>query len=151
MEKQQLIDALKTRFPGAEFPEGTQFPEMIISPDQLHETAQALRSEELFCFDYLVSLTAVDFIKQMTIVYHLESIGHRRLIVLKTSVSDRENPAVDTVSDIWTGAGFHEREVFDLFGIRFTNHPDLRRLFMDDDYGYPLRKDFRDEINIIER
>ncbi len=150
MEKQQLIDVLKERFPEAEFPEGTQLPEIVVPMEKLHETAEALRSEK-FGFDYLISLTAVDFISQMTVVYHLESTESRVLIVLKTRTGDREKPVVDTVSDLWPGAAFHEREVFDLFGIRFNNHPDLRRLFMEDDYGFPLRKDFRDEINVIER
>jgi NADH-quinone oxidoreductase subunit C len=70
---------------------------------------------------------------------------------LKVQLTDRKNPAVDSVTPVWATAEFHEREVFDLFGIRFNNHPNLQRLFLEDDYGYPLRKDFRDEINIIER
>ena len=60
-------------------------------------------------------------------------------------------PGIDTVSDVWSSAEFHEREVYDLLGVQFTNHPDLRRLFLDDDWGFPLRKDYRDDINIIER
>jgi NADH-quinone oxidoreductase subunit C len=87
----------------------------------------------------------------MTVVYHLDSTQFRHLIVLKVVLTDRENPMVDSVTSVWATAEFHEREVFDLFGIRFNNHPNLKRLFLEDDYGFPLRKDFRDEINIIER
>jgi NADH:ubiquinone oxidoreductase subunit C len=87
----------------------------------------------------------------MTVVYHLDSTQYRHLIVLKVVLTDREAPMVDSVTSVWPTAEFHEREVFDLFGIRFNNHPNLKRLFLEDDYGYPLRKDFRDEINIIER
>jgi NADH:ubiquinone oxidoreductase subunit C len=87
----------------------------------------------------------------MTVVYHLESTEFRHLIVLKSVLSDRENPAIDSLTALYPTAEYFEREVFDLFGIRFNNHPNMKRLFLEDDYGYPLRKDFRDEINIIER
>ena len=85
------------------------------------------------------------------VVYHLESTVHGHKMVLKVKISDRENPAVDTVSDIWKTAEFHEREVYDLFGIKFNNHPDLRRILLEEDWeGYPLRKDYKDEVNIVE-
>jgi NADH:ubiquinone oxidoreductase subunit C len=70
------------------------------------------------------------------------------MLVVKNRI-DREIPEADTLSDIWKTAEYQEREVFDLFGIRFRNHPDPRRLFMEDDYGYPLRKDFTDESRMI--
>jgi NADH:ubiquinone oxidoreductase subunit C len=68
--------------------------------------------------------------------------------VLKTRTSDRENPLVDSVTDIWKGAELHEREAFDLLGIKFANHPDLRRLFLNSSWGFPLRKDYVDNDNI---
>ena len=74
----------------------------------------------------------------------------RNLLVFSAQTADREDPNLDTVCDIWPTAEFHEREVYDLFGIRFNNHPDLRRLLLTDDWeGYPLRKDYVDEINIV--
>jgi NADH:ubiquinone oxidoreductase subunit C len=85
------------------------------------------------------------------VVYHLRStkLGHE--LVLKVKTEDRENPSFDTVCDIWRTAEFHEREIFDLLGIRFNNHPDLRRMFLDENWvGYPLRKDYSDEVNIVE-
>ena len=83
-------------------------------------------------------------------VYHLTSTEHRHTIVIKAKV-ERANPVIDTVSDIWRTAEFHEREVFDLFGVQFDQHPDLRRLILTDDFeGYPLRKDFEDPINMIK-
>lgn len=151
MQKQELTEALKKRFPEAEFPENTQLTEMVVPSTKINEIAKALKSELEFAFDYLISLTAVDFVEKMTMVYHLESIKHRHVLVVKAELTDRENPQIETVSKVWATSNFHEREVFDLFGIRFNNHPDLRRLFLEDDYGFPLRKDFRDEINIIER
>ncbi len=73
-------------------------------------------------------------------------------MVLKSSIADRNNPEIDSVFDIWVGAEYHEREIFDLFGIHFKNHPDLRKIFLDNDWvGFPLRKDYIDEINIVER
>ncbi|MEI6853121.1 MAG: NADH-quinone oxidoreductase subunit C, partial [Bacteroidota bacterium] len=77
---------------------------------------------------------------------------HHHSLVLKVRTADRDNPTFDTVSDIWQTAEYHEREIFDLFGIKFNNHPDLRRIFLDEKWeGFPLRKDYKDEINIIER
>jgi NADH:ubiquinone oxidoreductase subunit C len=87
----------------------------------------------------------------MTVVCHLESTEFRHMVVLKANLTDRENPAIDSLTALYPTAEYFEREIFDLFGIRFNNHPNLKRLFLEDDYGYPLRKDFRDEINIIER
>jgi NADH:ubiquinone oxidoreductase subunit C len=82
-------------------------------------------------------------------VYHLNSTIYKHTAVVKTRINDREKPVVDTLSDIWKTAEFHEREVFDLFGISFMNHPDMQRLFLDDGYGFPLRKDFTDESRMI--
>jgi len=83
-------------------------------------------------------------------VYHLTSTQHRHTLVVKSNLN-REHPEIETVSDIWLTAEFHEREVFDLFGVTFKDHPDLRRLFMTDEYeGWPLRKDFEDAINMIK-
>jgi NADH:ubiquinone oxidoreductase subunit C len=58
---------------------------------------------------------------------------------------------LDSVTDIWPTAEFHEREIYDLLGIKFNNHPDLRRLFLDETWGFPLRKDFKDDIHVVER
>ena len=151
MQNQKLKTTLERYFPEAEFPENTQLTEMVIPKDKINEVAQTLKSEEELLFDYLISLTAVDWKEKMTVVYHLESVKHRHVLVVKVDLYDREQAAVETVSDVWPTAGFHECEVFDLFGIRFDNHQALRRLFLEDNYGYPLRKDFRDEVNFIER
>ncbi len=148
MNKQELSDFLKIHFPDGNISSDTQLTEITVSRENLKKTARTLRDEPALAFDYLISLTAVDYKEKMTVVYHLDSTEFRHLLVLKTDVTDRENPAVDTVSDLWITAGYHEREVYDLFGIRFTGHPDLRRLFLEDDYGFPLRKDFSDETKI---
>jgi NADH:ubiquinone oxidoreductase subunit C len=80
----------------------------------------------------------------------LESTTHRHIVVVKVATENREEPVFDSVYDIWATAEFHEREVFDFFGIRFNNHPNLKRLFLTEDWiGYPLRKDYEDETNMI--
>jgi NADH:ubiquinone oxidoreductase subunit C len=151
LNKQEITELILKVVPEATFPEGTQLMEAIVPADKIVALAEELKANKETAYDYLISLTAVDFVKNMTVVYHLDSTKYRQLLVLKVVLTDRENPAVDSVASVWTTAEFHEREVFDLFGIRFNNHPNLKRLFMEDDYGYPLRKDFRDDINIIER
>ena len=151
LNKQELSEIILKMVPEATLPEGTQLTEVIVPAEKILALAEGLKNNKETAFDYLISLTAVDFTTNMTVVYHLDSTQFRHLIVLKVVLTDRENPLVDSVSSVWATAEFHEREVFDLFGIRFNNHPNLKRLFLEDDYGYPLRKDFRDEINIIER
>ena len=102
--------------------------------------------------DYLFCLTGIDTQGKLGVLYHLESTELKHCFVIRVLLDDRINPTIDTVSDLWKTAEYHEREVFDLFGIRFANHPDLRRIFLDDDFaGYPMRKDYSDEINLIER
>lgn len=150
LNKQELSELILKMVPEATFPEGTRLTEVIVPAEKLLVLAEELKNHKETAFDYLISLTAVDFLTHMTVVYHLDSTQFRQLVVLKVVLTDRENPVVDSVSSVWTTAEFHERETFDLFGIRFNNHPNLKRLFLEDDYGYPLRKDFRDEINMIE-
>ena len=83
-------------------------------------------------------------------VYHLSATTHRQSIVIKANVN-RDTPVIETVCDIWRTAEYLEREVFEMFGVNFTNHPDLRKLILEDDFkGFPLRKDFEDPINMIK-
>jgi NADH:ubiquinone oxidoreductase subunit C len=124
---------------------------MTVTNAILLETAQQLKSEKETSFDYLFCLTGVDYPQNMGVIYHLESLEHRHTMVLKVKTADRVNPAVDTVSSVWVTAKYHEREVYDLLGVRFNNHTDLRRVFLDDDWGHPLRKDYVDEVRIVER
>jgi len=148
--KEEIKGFLTSLIPYGTIKESTQYLELTVPPDKLHETAQKLRNNKTNPFDYLISLTAVDYLTKFTMVYHIVSTPAHDLVVVKADVENHEKPQIDTVSDIWPTAGFHEREVYDLFGIRFNRHPDLRRLFLEENYGYPLRKDFRDDINIIE-
>jgi NADH-quinone oxidoreductase subunit C len=96
-------------------------------------------------FDYLVDITSIDNYgddPRWTIVYHLYGLGHRRCLRLKTGVSE-EKSELPTVTGVWRTADWHEREIYDMMGIRFRGHPDLRRILMWEGYPYfPLRKDF---------
>lgn len=136
---------------GLEFTEeGSQFLNITVQPEQLHHLMSQLKSNAETSFDYLFCLSGVDWGEELGVVYHLESISYRHTIVVKVKTKDRENPTFDTVSNIWATADFHEREVFDFFGIKFNNHPNLKRLFLTEDWdGFPLRKDYVDEINMV--
>lgn len=151
LNREELSQIVLEFVPEAEIPEGTQLPEAIIPAEKLVEFAEKLKSDKRTQFDYLISHTAVDFATHFTAVYHLDSTVFRHIIVLKVKIADRENPEIDSLGTVYPTCEFFEREVFDLFGIKYKNHPNLKRLFLEDDYGFPLRKDFRDEVNIIER
>ncbi len=124
--------------------EGKQFTEVTVPPSKLHSLASQLRENEETLFDFLVCITGVDYGHDLGLIYHLRSVKYEHSLVLKSRTADREQPQFDSVSDIWESADLHEREAFDLLGIRFANHPDLRRLFLDSSWGFPLRKDYID-------
>lgn len=129
---------------------GTQFLEVIIKPNQLLVFADKLRNESDLQFDFMFSLTCVDFADHFMMVYHLRSVEFNHELVLKVKIEDKEKPEVETLTQIWRTAEFHEREVYDLFGVVFHNHPDLRRILLDEEWvGYPLRKDYVDPVNMI--
>lgn len=130
--------------------EGSQFLNLSIHPDYLHELMYYLKLNRYTSFDYLFCLTGIDWGKELEIVYHLESTDHRHIMVVRSKMEDRENPEIESVCDIWDTANFHECEAYDFFGIRFKNHPNLKRLFLPEDFeGYPLRKDFTDDKNMV--
>lgn len=156
MTNEALQNLISSWFPdplaiGLEFTEEkSQFLNITVQPAQLHELMFQLKANSETNFDYLFCLSGVDWEKSMGIVYHLESTTHRHTIVVKVKTEDRENPTFDSVYDIWATAEFHEREVFDFFGIKFNNHPNLKRLFLTEEWdGFPLRKDYVDEINMV--
>ena len=151
MDNAALKERILGLVPDAEYQENKQFLTFVIPPAKMHELAFKLKFEADLAFDFLFCLSGVDMVKFLEVVYHLESTTHKHQLVLKTRTDHRVNGTVDTVCDIWKTAEFHEREVFDLMGIRFNNHPDLRRIFLEEGWiGHPLRKDYMDEVNIVE-
>ena len=151
MDKIQLGEFIKSINQDFEIKEGKQYLEVTVPSSLLYSFARQLREREEVQFDYLVCLSGVDYGQDLGVVYHLRSIKYGHAVVIKTRTSDRGNPVLDSVCDIWRTADFHEREVYDLLGIKFANHPDLRRLFLDDSWGFPLRKDYVDDVNIVTK
>lgn len=151
MTNEELQAYLAGEFSNAGVTLGKQYVEMVVKADDLHETAVQLKKITGLSFDYLFCLSGVDYPESIQIVYHLESVKHRHVVVMKVNTADRNDPVLDTVSDVWRTAKYHEREVYDLLGVKFNNHTDLRRLFLDDTWGFPLRKDYKDEVRIVER
>jgi NADH:ubiquinone oxidoreductase subunit C len=151
MDKEALKARILSLVPDAEYVENKQFPVFVIPADRMHGLAMKLKNEPDLAFDYLFCLSGTDMVKYLEVVYHLESTTLKHQLVLKVRTADRENGAVDTVCDIWRTAELHEREVYDLLGVKFNNHPDLRRFFLEEGWkGHPLRKDYTDEVNIVE-
>jgi len=141
---EEIVVRLQDKFRDAilEVPEDTIDFTLVIDAGSLREIALFLRDE--LGYDYLTNVTAVDWPDRFEVVYHLYGIESRSaLLTLKVPCEDKENPIVPSVVDIWKSADFQEREEFDLMGIRFEGHPNLKRIMMWDGYeGHPLRKDF---------
>ena len=126
-------------------------PALIVHKDYIADIALLLRDTESFYFDFLSNITAVDYHPEehFTIVYHIASIPYQTQCVLKVHLaherSSQEMPELPSVAAVWRTADWHEREAFDLMGIFFTNHPDMRRILLPDDWeGFPLRKDYQE-------
>jgi NADH:ubiquinone oxidoreductase subunit C len=151
MDNIQLAASAAVLAPGSEIVQGKQFVEITVAPELLVSTATVLKQNNETRFDMLVCVSGVDWGEELGTVYHLRSTEFNHMVVLKTKVSDRENPEIDSLCSLWPAADFHEREVYDLLGIKFRGHPDLRRLFLDSTWGYPLRKDYKDDINILAK
>jgi NADH-quinone oxidoreductase subunit C len=120
---------------------------VYVSRDRSHEVLAWLRDTPAQEFNYLTDVTAVDYRdpeRPLEVVYQLRSLGRRADLRVKVGLDKRGPLEVPSVYDLWRGADWLEREVFDMFGVTFTGHPDLRRILMWETYaeGYPLRKDF---------
>lgn len=147
-------EELKTRLSAlnetVQFEESPQWPTLQIDPAAWLLFAQQLKQEPDLNFDYLFCLTCVDWKTHLTVVYHLTSTIHRHTLAVKIKL-ERIKPELESVSGIWRTAEFHEREQFEMFGVRFLHHPDLRLLILPDGWEgkNPMRKDFEDPVNMI--
>ena len=146
MTPQEIHDKLKGKFGDAVLEAKLDAPQpwIRLSPDKTKSVAFFLRDEQSLQFDFMSCLSGVDYTDgNLGIVYHLYSMEHKHKIVLRAT-APRDNPHIQSVSGVWGTANWHEREAFDMFGIYFDEHPDLRRILCPDDYpGFPLRKDFK--------
>ena len=150
MLNEELKIKITEMLDSASFDEAGEWLNISIAPAEWPGLARQLRNTAGLDFDFLFCITCVDWKTHLGMVYHLTSTIHRHNIVVKAKL-DRENPEIETVSNIWRTAEFHEREVYDLFGVKFIAHPDVRRLFLTDDWkGWPLRKDYEDPVNMIK-
>ncbi len=142
------VEAVQSKFPQAvvETVEFRQEQTIVLKPEHLVEVCSYLKQVQ--GYDFLETVTAVDWperVPRFDVVYQLLSIAHQCFVRLRVRVGGRreEHPQVPTVTGVWPGANWYEREVYDLFGITFTGHPDLRRILMPDDWTtHPLRKDY---------
>ncbi|MED2755027.1 NADH-quinone oxidoreductase subunit C, partial [Bacillus thuringiensis] len=117
-------------------------PTLVVDPAKYYEVMESLRFHEGLAFDYMSELHATDFVTHMEVYVHLFSYGKKQLVAVKVKL-DREAPQVESVTALWKGADWPEREAYDLLGIVFKGHPNLTRILMPDDWvGYPLRKDY---------
>jgi len=151
MDATAIIETLTPLVPGASFEAGrsVDFAAIYVPADRIVDTCRALRDTPALGFNVLIEITAADYYPReprFEVVYHLLSISHRRRLRLKVRVAG--GGSVPTVQSVWRGAGWPEREVWDMFGVVFDGHGDLRRLLMPDDWeGHPLRKDYPVQIH----
>jgi NADH-quinone oxidoreductase subunit C len=149
MQTEVLTTLISSMVPDQKPGISKQYPEFIIPAERLREVAKALKENPETKTDYLLCQTAVDRKDGFHVVYHLTSSELHHIIVLRIILTDKVKPVAPTVSDLWATAEWLEREIFDLFGIRFENHPDMRRLFLEDEWvGFPLRKDYKDSFTL---
>lgn len=149
----QIQEKIQKIYPAATFEEGDCLLVNIAEPDW-HDVAKKLKETPDLSFDVLSAVVGMDWKEKLGVIYYLTSTKHDwEVISVKVEASgDRENPYIHTVSDLWKVANFQEREVYDMFGIKFIDHPDMRRFFLRNDWvGHPLRKDYdaNPELNPI--
>jgi len=165
LQKDQLAVVLKEKFPES-FLEITDFRDMLtihIRSEQALDLLRTLKTDPRFAFNFLAGITAVDHLgtggpARFAVVYHLLNQYEVERIVVRAWV-DEEHPSLPSVYPLWKTADWQEREVYDLFGIEFSGHPDLRRIMTPDDFQHhPLRKDYplqgrgeRDNFPVVER
>ena len=150
MDAAAIIESLTPLVPGAAYEAGASidFATIYVPADRLVATCRVLLEAPALRFNVLTEITAVDYLPRQPrfeVVYHLLSLTHRRRVRLKVRVA--LDQLLPTMQEVWPAAGWLEREVYDMFGIIFSDHPDLRRILMPDDWeGHPQRKDYPVQI-----
>jgi len=146
MIKEELKHYLETNFPTAKVEETFDFPLLFLTKEELIPVLTKLKDAPETRFNFLFCETAIDRNPSFEMVYHLTSTYYRHDMMVKVIIEDRENPEIESVYSLWEAADLYEDEIYDMFGIRFTNHPQLRRIMLTEDWvGYPLRKDYQDD------
>lgn len=150
MTKDELKAIISQMLPAAIFEEGGEWLQIAAPGTEWRAFAEQLRHSDTLKFDYLFCITCVDWKTHLSMVYHLNATSTRDTIVVKCHL-DREKPEIESVAHIWRTAEFNEREAFEMFGVNFIGHPDLRLLILPDGWEgrRPMLKDFEDPINMI--
>ena len=151
MNTEELKTKITELLPSAIFDETGEWLNINIEATDWLTFAGKLRNVDSLYFDYLFCLTCIDFKTHLMMVYHLSSTKFRHNIVIKSKL-DFNKPEIESVSHIWKTAIFHEREVYEMFGVYFLNHPDLRLLILPDGWEgkNPMLKNFEDPVNMIK-
>ena len=132
---------LEEKFPGSIIESGRDC--IVVNSDSLLAVAAFLKDTQGLDLDYLNYITAIDYYDHFEVVYQLVSLEHNHSLVLKTRCYQRDNPTLPSVVKLWQGADFQEREIYDLMGIRFEGHPNMKRIVLWEGFqGHPLRKDY---------
>jgi len=138
----EIAAKLEEKFPGSVVESGLN--SLLVRSESLLDVAAFLKVTPGLEFDYLTAITSVDYRDYFELVYQLTSIKHNHSLVVKTRCYERENPTLPSVVNLWRGADFQEREIYDLMGISFAGHPNLKRIFLWEGFpGHPLRKDYK--------
>ena len=138
---QKVAKQVTERFPEAVSEVSDQT--VVVKSESIFEVAEYLKNSQEFNFDYLNYIAAVDYYDYFELVYQLTSREHNHSLVLKTRCYDRDKSTVPSVVSLWRGADFQEREIYDLMGIAFEGHPNLKRIVLWEGFpGHPLRKDY---------
>lgn len=137
----KIARQIEKEFPGCVVESSAE--SLLLKGESLLEIANYLKTTPGLDFDYLTAVTAVDYYDYFEVIYQLASLKHNHSLLLKARCYSRENPSLPSVASLWRGADFQEREIYDLFGISFEGHPNLRRIVLWEGFqGHPLRKDY---------
>lgn len=157
MEPIVIAEKIKEVFPTEvkEIKEFRRQASVVLKKERIKEIMRFLNETPDLHFDYLEDLCGVDYLgrkkPRFEVVYHLYSMKHRHMIRIKAEVPE-DDCTIDSVVEIWKGANWHERECYDMFGITFNGHPDLRRILLPEDWeGHPLRKDYQLNSDLGEK
>lgn len=137
----EIADKIETEIPGSVV--SSDVSGILVESMAIAAVLKFLKETPEYSFNYLNNLTAVDYFDYFELVYNVTSFTKHLTLIVKTRVSGRDNPEIPSISQLWRGADFQEREIFDLLGIRFPGHPNLKRIALWESFeGHPLRKDF---------
>lgn len=144
MMANSIIGSLRAAFPHVPLNEvDLGIPSIVVPSEHLVAICRYVKSTPGLEFDYLASVTAIDYLDRIDLVYQMRSLHHRQDLTLRIEVN-REASMAPSVTGVWRAADFQEREIYDLMGVTFTDHPNLRRILLYDEFdGHPLRKDWR--------